>query len=375
MRKWHFAVLSIFIAAWIAPAQEKPDSLLEKLEVAAPAEIPDASGAGQEEQRLLVEGTQSYNSGDLTNAIIDYQEAIQLNPNSSPSRRNLGVAYLAANKYDLAIASLEQASAIDPGSPEAWSYLGLAYYRLGKFDRARRCYKRAIQISPNRPAAHSNLGHVYLRLGRYTEAEGSFNTALRLNPRLPTAALGLCFVLSASGDRDQRALTSCRTALDLNPGSPLAQYLLGYAHLYRAQYTEALKLFEQTLKSEQTGLNYLALGRAQYKLADYDQALRNFARALKLQRGLSDAHIGKGCIYFTKRRFKEAIVEFERALEIDQESIEAHYNLGVTCLSQGRHDCALQQYNQLKILDSPLADKLFSQLFRGRILDARSNPG
>jgi hypothetical protein len=50
--------------------------------------------------------------------------------------------------------------------------------------------------------------------------------------------------------------------------------------------------------------------------------------------------------------------------------MKAHYNLGLACLVGKQRDCALQQYNVLKMSDSSLAESLFSEIFSGKIVNA-----
>ncbi len=109
-------------------------------------------------------------------------------------------------------------------------------------------------------------------------------------------------------------------------------------------------------------LTHLNEGLTYLKKRDYRQ----------LQPDLSDSYLGEGITLVAMRKFGPARQAFKQALEVDPDNADARFNLGITCYVERRRDCALQQYNYLKIIDSSLADKLFRHLFSGRILDVRT---
>jgi tetratricopeptide (TPR) repeat protein len=252
----------------------------------------------------------------------------------------------------------------------------VAHYRLGEFDQAANCFRRASQVDPNHPAPFNNLGHSFLQMERYSAAQRAFSRALQIDSNFGRSVTGLCIAMAHVGPGSEQGASLCRKAVILDPTSSSANYLVGYELLNRAQYREALPYFRRAVELEpSTGLNYLALGRALYGIGELDEAFKNLSRAAELQPGLAEAYTAKGAVHFRKRRFKEAIEEFKHAIELDPDSVAARYNLGVVCFAKGDRDCALQQYNRLKILTSPMGDKLLKLIFRNRIIDARSYPG
>lgn len=58
------------------------------------------------------------------------------------------------------------------------------------------------------------------------------------------------------------------------------------------------------------------------------------------------------------------------AVSSDPDDLIAKFNLGIVCLARGNRDCALSQYNQLKMMDHSLAKTLFNTIFRNRVVDA-----
>lgn len=254
-----------------------------------------------------------------------------------------------------------------------WDQRGFASFQSKDFEQAADCYREVLRINSNSAVASSNLGYTYLARQQYPAAEKLFAKALLISPTLPAAQEGLCITYGSWEDKGQQTLDACGKALELNNGSSVANYFLGLEYLRRGQNERALDLLERARNLEPgTARHYIALGTAQVKLKKLGDALRSFGRAKALEPGLASAYFGEGTVYFLMRKRAQAIRSFRRAIEIDPDLEVAHFNLGITCLAEQQRDCALQQYNSLKMMDSSMAQSLFSEMFRERVLDVRA---
>jgi tetratricopeptide (TPR) repeat protein len=77
-------------------------------------------------------GIAYYNQGRLSEAVAEYQKAIEINSNFVEAHSNLGAAYRSQGKYDLAIASCQKAINLEPNDAVAQYNLGAAYHSQGK---------------------------------------------------------------------------------------------------------------------------------------------------------------------------------------------------------------------------------------------------
>ncbi|MDP1675325.1 MAG: tetratricopeptide repeat protein [Bacteroidota bacterium] len=80
-------------------------------------------------------GYRAYNSNDLDNAIIYYQQAIKLNPNVYEVYNNLALSYKNKGYADKAIQYFEKAIELNPQNPDPYINLGKAYYDKGNFEK------------------------------------------------------------------------------------------------------------------------------------------------------------------------------------------------------------------------------------------------
>ena len=69
---------------------------------------------------------------------------------------NRGMAYSAKGEYDRAIVDYEQAMKLDPKDALAVNNLANAYYRKGEYARAIPYYDRALRLNPNFAIAKKN---------------------------------------------------------------------------------------------------------------------------------------------------------------------------------------------------------------------------
>jgi tetratricopeptide (TPR) repeat protein len=327
-----------------------------------------SGNADPEYVELLARANGCWDRGDARSAITFYERAVEHDSGLYPAHHNLGVAYAMADQFSLAVKPLEAAITLAPDSLIDQRLLGLVYYRLREYGNAVRCFERLLNLQKS-PKSYNNLGYAYVGLGELEKAETVFKLALQKQPSLIDAVLGLCLVYVVNDETSSQAIPYCRNALDLDPHSSSANYLLASAYIELNRSEEAMPYIERALAgSPNVARIYLAKGYAEFKLNNLSEAFESFTRAAALAPRMPAAYEGKGAVSYRRGKFKEAMSSFQHAVELNPDSLNARFSLGLSCLAQRQRDCALEQYNVLKMSDSSLADSLFSQIFRGRIL-------
>jgi tetratricopeptide (TPR) repeat protein len=124
---------------------------------------------------------------DWDTAIVEYTEAIRLNPNFALAYSNRGCAYVEKGMYDRALEDLNAALRIDPNSATVYNNRGWAYLKKGMYDRALEDLNAALRINPNSATAYNNRGWAYVEKGMYDRAIEDLNAALRINPNFVQA--------------------------------------------------------------------------------------------------------------------------------------------------------------------------------------------
>jgi tetratricopeptide (TPR) repeat protein len=149
---------------------------------------PDAR-AGQDRARLNEEGLALYATGQLSEALAKFAQAMAQDDANGPARRNLAFTkaqlawrHLEAGERGEALRTFEEADGIQPGEAGILLGLGVTNHALGRDAQARALLHRALDVDANQVIAHKLLGELAYRGDDLSEAAARFETALRLDP-------------------------------------------------------------------------------------------------------------------------------------------------------------------------------------------------
>ena len=174
------------------------------------------------------------------------------------------------------------------------------------------------------------LGVIYHAQGRFSDAEEAFENALRLNPRYTEAALNLSVTYNDRGKYDARArgLHAARSRAAVGQPNALDRFARGKLANMHAD-----------------------LGAAYAGLAMFDEAVREYSKALDLCPDFADLRVRLGNVYRDMGMFHAAVAEFEHAKKLRPDFIPARIHLGVTLFSLGRSDAALAEWQEVLRID------------------------
>jgi protein O-mannosyl-transferase len=141
--------------------------------------------------------------GRVNDAIVQYQQALQIEPDYAQVHYNLGNAFLQKGSMDDAITQYQEALRFDPGYAQADNNLGYALLQKGNVDNAIAHYQSALQIDPDYAEAHNNLGYALLQKGSVDEAIIHFQKALEIQPDYAQAHNNLGNALLRKGKVDE----------------------------------------------------------------------------------------------------------------------------------------------------------------------------
>ena len=123
--------------------------------------------------------------GEYDLSLKQFKRALELNPNFSDARNNLGTLYLLMEKWDQAIESFQLA--IDDilyKTPDiAYNNMGLAYHNKEEYDKAINCYLKAIKSFPSYASCYTNLGLAYEMINRWEKAADAYKKSIQYDPK------------------------------------------------------------------------------------------------------------------------------------------------------------------------------------------------
>ena len=184
-------------------------------------------------------------------AIRDFRQALDADPQLADAHNNLGVSLQASGHSEEAIESFSRAVAIQPAYADAWNNKGLACQALGRFTEALDAHRQAVESDPQHENALAELAATLERGNQVVEAREIAERALEINPGQRKAGLVLAVLDRRDGDLES-AEARCRALLtntesDQEKGEVSLELAQCLDKLQR--YDEAFGFFEQGQES------------------------------------------------------------------------------------------------------------------------------
>ena len=241
--------------------------------------------SGEEEQRLAqrdttnAEAYQFYLRGrylwnkrtaeSIDKAILEFQQAIDHDPNYALGYVGLADCYLARDIYSIgssnenlskARAAADRALQVNDTLSEARTSSAMVYLAQWRLHEAGAEFQRAISLNPNYPIAHQWFGAYFQCSGRFDDALRELKRAQELDPLSPIITVGVALTYLSKHDSNS-AIEQCQRVIELDPRIHGAHHNLGFAYLQQHRYEEAIAELQKAVElSGRLSLNLASLG-------------------------------------------------------------------------------------------------------------------
>lgn len=300
-------------------------------------------------------GESYFMSGKAEKAIEEFKQLIELDP-SARSYAFLGLSYRELGRFDEARKYFQEGLKKDPRNVSCLFNLGFMEARQGNHDSAEHLFQQALRLNPEYPEALLELANLRMASKRYAEAAellrkfvgvarapapGYYKLAMVERNLGQTQAaqqdLSVFQTLSknastgpypyqhlfdylnnrsnlSSGEKAQLDLTELSAQIEKQPDQPEDLYLLaeGYLKLGKVEdASSAIAQLDQLSAGDyrtQTGIGVLL---ARHHL--YDDAIRHFQTALRVNPDSDDVKFDLADAYFRRRMYQQAL---EVALQV-----------------------------------------------------------
>lgn len=307
----------------------------------------------------LDRGLAKQHKGDLEGAILDFSEAIKLDPQFSNAYSNRGNSKKRKGDFEGAILDHDEAIKFDPQNTYAYTNRGLAKYDKKDFNGAILDFNEAIKLDPNLSGAYSNRGLAKQGKGDFDGAILDYNEAIKLNPQDSISYNNRGN--SKESKRDfEGALLDFMQAIKLDPKYSPAYMSLGNLKQSKGDIDGAILNYNEAIKFNPQDSNiYNSRGLAKESKGDFDGAILDYNEAIKLNDKYTLAYSNRGLAKQAKGDIDGAIRDFNEAIKINPRYEVAYYNRGVIrCDILGEYDRAIEDFNQVISLD-PNSDSAY----------------
>ena len=169
----------------------------------------------QNPEAFFLRGLIFKETGNDSLAVINFQRAVDINPELSDAYINLGDLY--AKKGDpLALKYYQNALAFNKDNPIAKHSIAYYYQNHNKLEEAIKLYEDIERVTPGYPDAYLNLGIIYYTQEKIPEAYEQFSKLLELDDQVAEGYFYRALAAEQLG-MPQKALFDMKEAVSIDP--------------------------------------------------------------------------------------------------------------------------------------------------------------
>jgi tetratricopeptide (TPR) repeat protein len=239
----------------------------------------------------------------------------------------------------------------DVRDADSYFFRGEDFKLLGKYYEAISNYDKALQIDPEHEHSVFGIGYCYYCIGSIQELKEliEYHDIKYYRENNPQIA-----------DHEYDLLK--QKLLQMAAGEQLAITREPSETYYKKAEEAFKKLISIREKKDDIWwgdyASYYNLGLAQYYLDSFEDAIKNFERAVELNPGHENSFIMLGLAQYHLELYEEAIESFEQAIEMNPDDAASYYNLGLSQEELGIYHLALENFEAYLNLDGSQYQKI-----------------
>lgn len=310
--------------------------------------------------------------GEFEQAVDHLTQACELEPDLPEARLHLGKALLHLGRFEEAVSPLKRQTALRPEGVESWFRLGQAHLELGDFEEAQTCFQSAIDRHETSLPAWFGMAQVYERQGEALKARECRRRYLELDKALtptdrsrrqpgesldrPSQELPRVYAIAADvyahHGQNADAQTYWRRAAELDRTNISCRLLLARSLAQENRAAEAIVVARELQNLQpRNAAHLLVLAELHQQLQQFEEAEKDFERAMEIDPDLALAPLGLARLYLgTRKRLPEARRLVERAIHLEP-TAESYFLLSSICEAmqdRGAARAALQEALRLE---------------------------
>jgi serine/threonine-protein kinase len=233
---------------WLADAYVPPLDAYPKVREAALEAL--KIDTNEAEAHVYLAETKRILDWDLDGAEAEFNRAVEIEPNSTPSNYFIAALYAARGERDKALAYLQRTSNIDPASLWVSNFACELYRYFGLYDEAIAAGERALQLDPT--FVHYGeplLAALYREMGRFDEAIALYEKARSFTGR-PGFGLAITYARMNRRKDSLQTLEAAVAGRLYTPGDAIA-----HVHVALQAHEDAIRELERACEQRSSSLH------------------------------------------------------------------------------------------------------------------------
>jgi tetratricopeptide (TPR) repeat protein len=155
-------------------------------------------------------------------------------------------------------------------------------------------------------------------------------------------------------DKLDDAISTIKQGVELNPKNKLFHLRLGDMLYKKGRMDDAIKAYQTGLDlgvEDADAAVYSHVGFIFYTLKRFDEAIKACKQAISIDPKMSEAYVCLGAAFHQQGRLEEAVLNYKQAIKINTDSFEAHLRLGQVLFDQKKLDEAVTELQKTSRID------------------------
>ncbi|MCQ2251025.1 MAG: tetratricopeptide repeat protein [Bacteroidales bacterium] len=284
--------------------------------------------AGQDAALSYNQGLTDFGEGNFTQALVDFSNAVDMDPKFAKARYNLGVMELHEFISQAALEEFDAAIAINPN--KAVYHLGrsIALCRLELYDEALASIRKAEKLGYSQTLLRYYYGYIYFRMGKFGDAVSQYDKAIKANSNFAHAYCDRATAHMRMKNY-KAALDDYNTALQIMPNAYFVYILRADVRAAQGNYNAAIQDINYAVSMADDDDDFIfmnARGVMYGRAGKYKKAMDDFNACLEKQPQNPDTYINIGNMLMGQKKYAEAEQQYSKAIKIDGYNISAFYN-------------------------------------------------
>ena len=316
-------------------------------------------------EKYLVSGDKYFKAGKYNEAILEYRNAVQLNPRLAKAHFQLAQAFLAMQSFPAAYKELQQTVDIEPGNADAELQFASMLLAAKKYDDAKVAAQKVLAANPNNAQAHAILGDHLALTGDLPGAIREYQAGIKLDPRRLESYSALAAVYISRAELPE-AEAVLQQAVTSNPQSAPARLNLGRFYLSHRKFAQAEAEADAASKlSPRDRLPHLMLVNAYVAEGNLAEAEKVCAQLKTVAPDDPRAYRALAAFYGSRGQREKAVMELQSLKSSKPKDMWVKGHLAETLLDLKRVKEASVPTQELLSAD---ANDPLGLVLRGRIL-------
>jgi tetratricopeptide (TPR) repeat protein len=255
-----------------------------------------------------------------------------VNPGTANGAVRAGLHFFTDGDYENAMVLFQQALDLEPEAPDIIYYIGEVYRAQGDNRKAKDEYQQAINVDGNFAPAFYGRAVANLAINPKAEVMNDLNEAIRLDPNYTDAYIERGRLLLE--DKPSSAKSDFMAAVQNSPNSALANLYLADAELALGENEAALRAAQKANQLDITLVPvYLALARAYIATGQSEEAVSVLQTYTVFAPTDSSAFVALGTAYSSAGQYQQAVSILNKAIDANSRNPEAYLQRGIAYMN------------------------------------------